>query len=153
MRLVERAGMLHKALTRRLRKQLATRTARPFQQLRALRTIDGNAERCTQATLAEKLLIDASAASRLVDRLVDEGLVERGEAVDRRCVQLAVTRAARHELAIVDDAIAELEAELVAVLGVRDARALAATLTRLTQAVVADPPARPARRAPRPRRA
>jgi MarR family transcriptional regulator, transcriptional regulator for hemolysin len=137
MRLVERVGSLHKTTTRLLRKRLAAKTDRPFQQLRALIVIDRSPEPCTQAMLADKLIIDASAASRLVDQLVADGLVKRCDAADRRSVRLTVTRAASRDLALIDTALAQIENDLVAVLGKTAARKLADTIGELTDALSA----------------
>jgi MarR family transcriptional regulator for hemolysin len=154
MRLVERVATLQKAVTRLLRKQLATRTDRPFLQLKALRVIANSTQACTQSALAEKLMIDPAAASRLVDRLVAEGLVKRCESPDRRCVRLAVTRASARELAIIENAIELVERELVNRVGARAARDLAGSLGELTDALIAEPAAvAPTARRPAARRA
>ena len=45
----------------------------------------------SQAALAERLLMDAPAVSRMVDRLEEEGWVRRGPGADRHSVRLEVT--------------------------------------------------------------
>jgi DNA-binding MarR family transcriptional regulator len=140
MTLVEQLGVLHKALLRDVRKELAARTDRPFQQLGALKAIARSSERCTQAALADKLFIDAAAASRLVDRLVAEGLVKRREGTDRRSVHLELTRAAARELALIDEAFEVVERQLVGAVGARDARRLAAMIQDATERALARTP-------------
>lgn len=51
----------------------------------------------SQAVIAERLLTDAPAVSRLVDRLEEDGLVERRAGENRRCVRLEITDAGRKE--------------------------------------------------------
>src|SRR5688572_21512976 len=99
MTLIERLGLLHRTAERLLRRRIAARSDRPFQQFRALRVMRREKIQ-TQAALAERLLVDAPAASRLVDRLVADGLVRRRVGEDRRCVCLELTPAAARELAI-----------------------------------------------------
>jgi MarR family transcriptional regulator, transcriptional regulator for hemolysin len=149
MRLVERVGQLHKTTLRLLRREVATRTDRPFLQLKALKVIAHTPDGCTQALLADRLFIDAAAASRLVDRLVDEGLVRRTRSTDRRCVHLSTTRAATKDLAILDAAIAVVEDEFVALVGKRAAHELADAMGELADTLAAktEEPAPPGPRA------
>lgn len=58
----------------------------------------------TQATLAEHLLMDAPAVSRMVDRLENDGLVKRCAGENRRCVRLQATEAAKAEVAVLREA-------------------------------------------------
>src|SRR5690349_12666401 len=101
MTVIEQVAYAHRAAERVVRRRIALRTSRPFLQLRALRALRGE-EIHTQAALAERLRIDPPAASRLVDRLVADGLVTRKEGADRRCVCLTLTPDADAEVAIVD---------------------------------------------------
>lgn len=80
-------------------------------QMLALKAID-RGEVKSQAALAERLLVDAPAVSRLVDRLVEDGLLERSAGEDRRCVRLEVTKAGRKEVAIYHAELERLESEV-----------------------------------------
>ncbi|WP_233588169.1 MarR family winged helix-turn-helix transcriptional regulator [Corallococcus sp. CA049B] len=65
----------------------------------------------SQAQIAERLLIDAPAVSRLVDRLEEDGLVERRAGENRRCVRLEITDAGRRELQALELAAQWLDAQ------------------------------------------
>jgi DNA-binding MarR family transcriptional regulator len=103
MTLAEQVASLRRALHRLVSRRVSGRTRRPFQQLLALRAIGVDGVR-TQAALAERLLVDAPAVSRMVDRLEEEGLVRRCAGEDRRCVRLEVTEASRAELEVLREA-------------------------------------------------
>jgi DNA-binding MarR family transcriptional regulator len=137
MRLAEQLGATTRAAQRLLRRKVAERTRRPYQQVRALRVIKRGGIR-TQVALAERLAIDAPAASRLVDRLVADGLLERCPGTDRRCVRLEVTRRALPEIAAMDAAIAWLDAELRGHLGAATARTLSRILASLNDGLASD---------------
>lgn len=62
--------------------------------------------------LAERLLIDAPAASRLVATLEKQKLLKRNVGEDRRCVCLEVLPAAKKEIAIIDEGLAWLDEEV-----------------------------------------
>ncbi len=94
MTLPEQVAALRRTLRRLLARRLSGRTSRPFTQLLALKVIGRDGVH-GQTALAERLSIDAPAASRLVDRLVEDGLVKRCAGENRRCVRLEVTEAAR----------------------------------------------------------
>lgn len=117
---------------------MGAHSSRPFQQLRALWVIDRE-DRRTQAALADRLMIDPPAASRLVDRLVNDGLVIRRAGDDRRCVRLEVTKKARSEIATVDRDIETIEASVRTVLGRREAEHLERMLAKLEAALDVDP--------------
>jgi MarR family transcriptional regulator for hemolysin len=134
MTVIEQVAYAHRAAERVARRRIAARTSRPFLQLRALRALRRE-EIHTQAALAERLRIDPPAASRLVDRLVADGLVTRKEGADRRCVCLTLTKAADAEVAIVDEALAQIEQELRAHLRVEDLRKLAPLMRRVADAL------------------
>ncbi|WP_395857041.1 MarR family winged helix-turn-helix transcriptional regulator [Cystobacter fuscus] len=80
-------------------------------QLVALKVI-AQREVHTQAQLAERLLIDAPAASRLVDRLQEDGLVTREAGADRRCVRLQVTNACWPEVEVLEDEARRVDEEV-----------------------------------------
>ena len=111
MTYAEQVGSLRRALHRALVRHLAERTERPVMQLLALRAIS-RTEVQTQAQLAERLLIDAPAASRLVATLEEEKLVKRTTGEDRRCVCLSVTAAAKKEIAVIEEALRWLDGEV-----------------------------------------
>ena len=100
MSLAEQVGSLRRAILRVINRRLNGRTSRPFQQLLALKIVAKNAP-LNQSELADRLLIDAPATSRLVERLVDDGLVARCAGEDRRCVKLQVTEQAGPELELI----------------------------------------------------
>jgi MarR family transcriptional regulator, transcriptional regulator for hemolysin len=130
MTLIEQLAQVHRSAERLVRRRVAARTDRPFLQLRALRAMRGDQIR-TQAALAERLRIDAPAASRLIDRLVDDGLVCRKQGDDRRCICLSLTAAAAAELAILDEAVAHAEREVLRHVTRDQARALAPLLRKI----------------------
>lgn len=102
MTLAEQVGAIRRTLYRLLTRRLSVKTRRPFTQLLAMKFIAVRGVR-TQAELAERLLVDAPAVSRLVDRLEEEGLVKRCAGEDRRCVRLQVTEASRAEIAVLEE--------------------------------------------------
>src|SRR3954470_22278038 len=99
MTLAEQVASVRRTIHRLLTRRLSRRTDRPFMQMLALKSID-RGEVKSQAALAERLLAGAAAVSRLVERLVEDGLLERSAGEDRRCVRLGVTKAGRKEVAI-----------------------------------------------------
>ncbi|WP_375765258.1 MarR family transcriptional regulator [Archangium gephyra] len=110
MTLAEQVGALRRTLYRLLTRRLSGKTRRPFTQLLAVKFIAMRDVR-TQAELAERLLVDAPAVSRMVDRLEEEGLVKRCAGEDRRCVRLQVTEASLPELKLLEDASQWLDDE------------------------------------------
>ncbi|MCY1077842.1 MarR family winged helix-turn-helix transcriptional regulator [Archangium lansingense] len=108
MTLAEQVGTLRRTLYRLLSRQLSGRTRRPFNQLLAMKNIALSGVR-TQAELAERLLMDPPAVSRLVDRLEEDGLVKRCAGEDRRCVRLEATDASRAELEVLKEEAARLD--------------------------------------------
>ncbi len=110
MTLAEQVASLRRALHRLISRRVSGRTRRPFQQLLALKAIGVDGVR-TQAALAERLLVDAPAVSRMVDRLEEDGLVRRCAGEDRRCVRLEVTEASRAEIAVLQEAALWLDEE------------------------------------------
>jgi DNA-binding MarR family transcriptional regulator len=107
----EQVGSLRRTLHRLLVRHLAGRSKRPLPQLLALLSISrGDVE--TQVELAERLLIDAPAASRMVALLEKEKLIKRNVGDDRRCVCLEVLPAAKDEIKIIRDGLAWLDDEV-----------------------------------------
>ncbi|MBN1205194.1 MAG: MarR family transcriptional regulator [Myxococcaceae bacterium] len=111
MTLVEQLASVRRALHRVLSRRLSRRTDRPFTQMLALKVISRGEVR-SQAALAERLLVDAPAVSRMVERLAEEGLLKRCAGEDRRCVRLEVTPAGRAQAAVFEEEGQWLEGEL-----------------------------------------
>lgn len=111
MTLPEQVSYLRRTLHRLLTRRLSGRTSRPTMQLLALKVIAVEGVR-NQAGLAERLLMDAPAVSRLVERLVEDGLVKRCAGEDRRCVRLEVTEAAWPELTVLKEEVRRMEEEM-----------------------------------------
>lgn len=99
-------------------------------QMLALKAID-RGEVKSQAALAERLLVDPPAVSRLVDRLVEDGLLERSAGEDRRCVRLEVTKAGQKEVAIYHAELERLESEVRKHLTAQEVKTLHQLLRKL----------------------
>lgn len=110
MTLAEQVGALRRTLYRLLTRRLSGKTRRPLTQLLAVKYVAARGVR-TQAELAERLLVDAPAVSRLVDRLEEEGLMKRCAGEDRRCVKLQATDAGQAELGVLEEATQSLDEE------------------------------------------
>lgn len=110
MTLAEQVGTLRRTLFRLLTRRLSGKTRRPLTQLLAVKFVAVSGVR-TQAELAERLLVDAPAVSRLVDRLEEDELMKRCAGEDRRCVKLQATDAGRAELGVLEDASRWLDEE------------------------------------------
>lgn len=105
--LAERISALRRTLLRSLTRQLSGRSSRPLPQLLALRLVS-RCEVRTQAELADRLGIDAPAASRLVDKLEDDGLLCRQPGPNRRCVLLQITPMATRSIQELEIGLAAL---------------------------------------------
>jgi MarR family transcriptional regulator for hemolysin len=132
MTLLEQVAAVRRTLHRQLTRRLSRQTERPFMQMLALRVIDRGEVRI-QAELAERLLVDPPAASRLVERLVKDGLLKRHSAKDRRCVRLEVTAAGQAEAAVLHAELQELDAELRGLLTAQEVRTLRQLLEKLQE--------------------
>lgn len=136
MTLPEQVATLRRTIRRLLARRLSGRTSRPFTQLLALKAVAVE-DIHGQSALAERLGVDAPAASRLVDRLVEDGLVKRCAGENRRCVRLEVTEAAQAELDILREETLWMEGEAARHLSAKELvelkRLLAKLLTGLTQ--------------------
>ena len=110
MTFIEQVASLRRNVHRLIVRRLAGRASRSLVQLTVLRTIDHGVR--SQAAVAERLMLDAPAVSRAVDRLEADGLVRRLPGTDRRCVGLELTDAARAEFDLLGEAIAWLEGEV-----------------------------------------
>jgi MarR family transcriptional regulator for hemolysin len=111
MTLVEQVASVRRAIHRLLTRRLSRRTDRPFTQMLALKAV-ARGDASSQVALAERLLVDAPATSRLVDRLVEDGLLKRTAGEDRRCVRLEATEAGRAEVQCMLTELDRLDGEL-----------------------------------------
>jgi DNA-binding MarR family transcriptional regulator len=130
MTLIEQLASVRRTLHRVVTRRLSQHTDRPFMQMLALRVID-RGEVHGQAALAERLLVDAPAASRLVERLVEDGLLKRCAGEDRRCVRLEVTGAGHEEALALDSELQSLEGEVRKYLTAQELRTLRQLLDKL----------------------
>ncbi len=98
----------------------------------------------SQATLAERMMVDAPAVSRLVDRLEEDGLVKRCAGEDRRCVRLESTPAGQQELEHLEAAEHSLDEEVQQHLTTSEMRELKRLLEKLQTGMSQSPtPSRP----------
>jgi DNA-binding MarR family transcriptional regulator len=130
MTLAEQVASVKRTVHRLLTRRLSQRTERPFMQMVALKVIHGG-EVKSQAALAERLMVDAPAVSRLVDRLVEDGLLERSAGEDRRCVRLEVTKAGQKEVAVFHSELERLESEVRKHLTAQEVKTLQQLLEKL----------------------
>jgi MarR family transcriptional regulator, transcriptional regulator for hemolysin len=130
MTLAEQVAALRRTLHRLITRHLAHRTSRSFQELRALYAIEAEDIR-TQVALADRLLTDTAAVSRMVAKLEQEGLLERQPGTDRRCVRLVVTEAGQREAEVLRDALAVLDAQAHQHLTPQEAETLSRLVVKL----------------------
>lgn len=136
MTLTENIVSLRRTMLRRLTARLAGETPRPFQQLRLLSVVArGQAE--TQSDVAELLVSDPAAVCRLVDRLSEDGLIERLPGKDRRSVRLQVTDAAKPHLKVMHSNTDWLENEIRSTLTDQEATTLERLLAKVQAGLVA----------------
>ena len=133
----EQVGSLRRTLRRSITRRVAQGSARPMTQLQALRLIDRDEVR-TQADLAQRLLIAAPAASRLVVQLERAGLLKRLPGSDRRCVHLKVTPKARPEIAVMNEAMKWLNLQVRKHLSQREFDAGLALMNKLQRGLGSD---------------
>lgn len=134
MNFVDEIGVLFHGTVRRISREATERTGRALNQLRALRAIEAGGIH-TQCELAERLRIDAAATSRLVDRLEEEGLLQRLKGNDRRSIRLEVTRKAEPEIAAIKATTERMDAELRSYLTAGEVLAFERILARLNGAL------------------
>lgn len=111
MTVPEQMASLRRAIRRLITERLGEQTGRPFMQLLALKSISDGVR--SQSAIAERLLVDAPAVSRLVARLEEDGLVSRNTGDDRRCVRLELSAAGRDELELLHDALVWTDEEIL----------------------------------------
>ena len=116
-----------------LSRRLSETTGRSISDALALRAIEAGARHLSE--LADHTSQHASSASRLVDRLVADGLVDRNvDPNDRRALHLQLTPAGADELARLRDQLAAFLDAVAAELGQQDARPVADALDRFVAA-------------------
>lgn len=124
----------HARLTRVLGRELEEACGLPLTwyigMVRISRAPDG---RITMTELAQTLSLTSGGITRLVDRMTEEGLVERQSCPsDRRSVFVALTQAGYRQLAgATDEHLAGLDRHLLGPLDPDDRAALARALTKL----------------------
>ncbi|NOK23974.1 MarR family transcriptional regulator [Corallococcus carmarthensis] len=146
MTIAEQVASTRRAVVRLLTQKVGEQTDRPLMQLLVLKNI-GVLGIHSQSAIAERLLIDAPAVSRLVDRLEEDGLVERRAGENRRCVRLEITEAGRQEYQALQRAVEWLDAQARASLPPPEFEELSRLLeklqTGLFQLLSAEPSAPP----------
>jgi MarR family transcriptional regulator, transcriptional regulator for hemolysin len=135
MTLPQQVGALKRAVHRALMRKLASETKRPLLHLSALYVI-ARGEVKTQTDLASRLLIDAPAASRLVDRLETDGLLRRAPGNDRRSVHLRITPAARPHIETLEVALKWLDAEVKRHLSAQEINAAMRAMEKLQKGLL-----------------
>jgi MarR family transcriptional regulator, transcriptional regulator for hemolysin len=91
-----------------------------------------NADGASQRELADLMRIEPPTLVRQLDKLAEEGLVERQpDPDDRRIVRVIVTKAGRKRLAQLHEVVHDVDAELRAALPAREVDVLRKALTRI----------------------
>jgi DNA-binding MarR family transcriptional regulator len=107
-------------------------TAAQFNVLRILRGAEP--EGLCRNELRDRLLTRMPDVTRMLDRMVEAGLVERGrEGGDRRKVRTRITAKARHLVDKLDDVVAEEHERRFGQVGKKRLRKLIETLTEVRQ--------------------
>lgn len=136
--LAEQVGALRRTLHRAISGRLARETDHSFVELLALRVVAAG-EVSTQGALAERLMIDPPAASRLVTRLEQDGLVTRTAGADRRCAVLSLTNDGRRELQALEETLRWVDAKVRRELPSAEYDALLERMEALTRALAEQP--------------
>ncbi|MCP3100073.1 MarR family transcriptional regulator [Myxococcus sp. K15C18031901] len=137
MTFAEQLASLRRTVRRHLSERLGGRTSRPITQLLALKAISEGVR--NQGSLAERLMVDAPAASRLVERLAEDGLVRRMAGEDRRCVRLELTPEGEVELGLLRETLRELDGELLQYLPEAELAELQRLMAKLQRGLAAHP--------------
>ncbi|MCY1021507.1 MarR family winged helix-turn-helix transcriptional regulator [Pyxidicoccus sp. MSG2] len=136
MTLAEQVATLRRTVRRLLAERLGEQTGRPFMQLLALKSIAHGVR--SQAALAERLSVDPPAASRLVDRLEEDGLVHRRAGENRRCVRLELAEKGQAEMELVTAALHWVDGQLRGYLEGSEAAELQRLLAKLQDGLTRD---------------
>jgi len=122
------ASLLMRGLSRQLRHYKVTPSQ--YNVLRILRGASPDALTCS--AIGDRLVTPGPDVTRLVDRLVQRGLVERNrDTHDRRVVQVSITERGREILAALDELVDAQIGKLLAPLGERDLGRLVSLLAAL----------------------
>lgn len=111
MTLIEQVVRLRRTLHGLLHRRMTEVSEIPLQQLLILRVIEQGVAR-TQAEVADRLLMDAAAVCRSVQRLENQGLLVRSRGEDRRSMRLDVTEAAKPHVELMSNELSLLEARI-----------------------------------------
>lgn len=111
MTLIEQVVRLRRTLHGLLSRRMAEVSDLPLQQLLILRVVSNGTAR-TQAEVADRLLMDAAAICRSVQRLESWGLLTRSKGKDRRSMRLELTEAARPHVELLSRELSVLDAKL-----------------------------------------
>lgn len=133
MTLIERVVRLRRSCHGLLSRRITEVSELSFQQLLLLRYVSRGIAQ-TQAELADRLVIDAAATCRLVQRLEQQGLLVRHKGEDR-CMRLEVTEAARPHIELLGRELADLDRRLRAHLGDEEAALLESLLDKAQDCV------------------
>jgi len=136
MTLIERVVRLRRSFHGLLSRRMAEVSELSFQQLSVLRVVSRGIAQ-TQAEVAERLVIDAAATCRLVQRLESQGLLVRHKGEDNRSMRLEVTAAAKPHIELLGNELAALDRRLREHLGDEEASLLESLLDK-AQACVDD---------------
>lgn len=124
---------LTNSLQERLNRDLETLdlTGSQWTVMSILSTRDG----CSPATIAEKMQIDRSAASRLADRLEKKGLVSRQvDENDRRSVRVVISEPGKMMISYMNQAVEKHQQQILDSLSVSEAETFKQLLKKLLQA-------------------
>jgi MarR family transcriptional regulator for hemolysin len=123
-------ALSHRAVHDELDRRLQSHDANLWHWLLLRKAADS--EGASQRELAERMGIEPPTLVRHLDKLADEGLVERrADPDDRRVVRVVVTPAGHERLAQLHPIVHELDQELRGILTKRDAEVLTRALPRI----------------------
>lgn len=123
-------SLSHRAVHDELDRRLQAHDASIWHWLLLHKAADG--EGASQRELAERMGIEPPTLVRHLDKLADEGLVERQpDPADRRVLRVVVTQAGRRRLAQLHVVVHELDRELREILTKRDLEVLSRALPRI----------------------
>jgi DNA-binding MarR family transcriptional regulator len=105
----------------------------------ALSSLDNFLDRPTIDTLRRVLGLTSSGTVRLVDRLQDEGLIDRGQGDDRRATTLGLTRSGRRAANQVAGARAGVLHDALATLSAKERETLDGVLAKLLVGMMREP--------------
>lgn len=133
-------GVLLEALTRlnqRFDRSLRAKVGITHSWFEALLRIERSGGHMTMGDLAEQIALTSGGVTRLVDRLIEEDLVERQAcATDRRVLYVALTETGRAKLnEAIDVHLVDLEEQLTGRMSEEERSLLVAVMERLREPV------------------